>query len=123
MTLVVTIANHSNFTVILSKALAEHCWKTPGAKKGSAKNCPSAGLQKKTAGEHLFSGGSEVNRVAGVSVGSLRALDVTLWHPWHHATEIFARFLNLMFFVGLEQGVVLLVATLVFLDPCPGELA
>jgi hypothetical protein len=51
MALIVTIANHSNLTVIVGKALAGHSEKTPWTAKGSALVCPLRPEQNKAAGE------------------------------------------------------------------------
>src|SRR4051794_34194536 len=56
-------------------------------------------------------------------VGRLRALEVLLLNPGHQAAEAGAGLLDRVLLAFLEQGVVLLVAALVFLHPLLGKLA
>ena len=78
---------------------------------------------KKKGADKLSAPGSFWQRWVTCSVAGLDALEVLLGHPGHHAAQISTGLFDLVFFAGLEQGVVFLEAALVLFDPFFGELA
>jgi len=53
----------------------------------------------------------------------LGAFEVALFDPRHEAAETLAGLLDRVLLAGLEEGVVFLVAALVFLDPLLGKFS
>ena len=66
---------------------------------------------------------SIVIRFRRESVGALNPTGGALLHPGHHVPEASPNLFDRMFFACLEEGIVFLVARLVFIDPFLGKFS